>query len=41
MDALVNTTKYYVSKEEIAINYSLKLQGEEIGDFVLNIKVKE
>lgn len=41
MDALVNTTKYYVSKDEITVNYSLKLQGEEIGDFVLNIKVKE
>lgn len=41
MDAVIETTKYNVFENEITINYNLKLQGEDIGSFVLNMKVKE
>ena len=41
MDANIKTIKYIVENNNIDIEYKLWLQDEEIGKFVLKIKVKE
>lgn len=41
MDAKINTIKYIVENNNIDIEYKLWLQDEEIGEFILKIKVKE
>ena len=41
MDANIKTIKYIVENNNIDIEYKLWLQDEEIGEFVLKIKVKE
>ena len=41
MDANIKTIKYIVENNIIDIEYKLWLQDEEIGEFILKIKVKE
>ena len=41
MDANIKTIKYIVENNNIDIEYKLWLQDEEIGEFILKIKVKE
>ena len=41
MDANIKTIKYIVENNNINIEYKLWLQDEEIGEFILKIKVKE
>lgn len=41
MDANIKTIKYIVENNNVDIEYKLWLQDEEIGEFILKIKVKE